>query len=230
MDRHIDELLKIVPDLLRRNILDLGAGRGRFMIAILKRGGKVSGVEPYDKYIDIAKTESKKEGFELELKEGVGENIPFLDAEFGFVNMTEVIEHVADPRGAMREVFRVLKSDGQVYISVPNRYGFKDQHFNLYFVNWLPRSLAHDFISLFGKHKDYSGENGLQRLSEMHYMTLGKAKNIFESLGFMTEDIREIKIKNKFLGLKRFGVRLFYKILRPWYFDSFHLLLTKKNG
>lgn len=228
MDRHIDELLKIVPDLLQCKILDLGAGRGRFMIAVLKRGGKISGLEPYDKYIKIAKEESLKENLYLDIKEGVGESLPFGNTEFGFVNMTEVIEHVQDPEIVIKEVGRVLKPGGKVYVSVPNRFGMKDQHFHLYFVNWLPRSMSDRFISIFGKHKDYSLNNGLQRLSSMHYMSYGYAKFFFEQFGFEVADIREMKIRTRFRGLKKYLAMNLYKILRHWYFDAFHLLLKKK--
>src|SRR3989344_2251968 len=117
MNKHLDELLKIIPDVLTEKILDLGAGRGEFVRTVLDRGGKAEGVEPYDKYIEMAKNISG-----VDLKIGTGEKIPFENSVFGFVNMAEVIEHVTDPALVMKEVHRVLAQGGQVYVSVPNRF------------------------------------------------------------------------------------------------------------
>ncbi len=228
MERHLNELIGYIPDFLSRSILDLGAGRGRFMFEVKKRGGNIVGLEPYKKYIEEAYQRALEEKVSLDIKEGVAENLPFGDKEFGFINMSEVIEHVNDAEKSMKEVFRVLKEGGKVYISVPNRFGLKDQHFNLYFVNWLPRSWSNTFISLFGKHKDYSGENGLQRLDQMHYYTYGRAKKFFESIGFTVLDIREMKIKSRFKNkMIRFFAYFVYKISRLFYFDSQHFLLKK---
>lgn len=228
MERHLNELIGYIPDFLNRSILDLGAGRGRFMFEVKKRGGNIVGLEPYKKYIEEAYKRASEEKVSLDIKEGVAENLPFGDKEFGFVNMNEVIEHVNDAEKSMKEVFRVLKEGGKVYISVPNRFGLKDQHFNLYFVNWLPRSWSNTFISLFGKHKDYSGENGLQRLDQMHYYTYSRAKKFFESIGFTVSDIRENKIRMKFKNIFLKKVILVgYKFFRFFHFDSFHILLVK---
>jgi hypothetical protein len=120
-----------------------------------------------------------------------------------------------------------LNKGGLSYVSVPNRFGLKDQHFHLYFINWMPRSWSDKFISIFGKHKNYSGDTGHQRLSEMHYYTFRQIKKFFEGLGFKVIDIREEKI-NRIKGIKRIIVRLAYSFLKLWYFDSFHLLLEKK--
>lgn len=82
-----------------------------------------------------------------------------------------------------------------MYVSVPNRFSLKDQNFNLYFVNWLPRSFSDTFISIFGKYKDYSGGTGHQRLKDMYYYTFSTVRDLFESFGSKAFDIRELKIR-----------------------------------
>ena len=62
----------------------------------------------------------------------------------------------------------------------------------------------------------------------MHYFTYKKARKFFEGLGFKVEDIRENKIGMKFRGIKKTLALSVYKLLRPWYFDSCHLLLKKE--
>jgi SAM-dependent methyltransferase len=223
---HFDELLANLPDLKERRLLDVGAGRGKFTIDAASRGAKVVGLEPYAKYREEILKNASERGLAVEVVPGAGEALPFPDGSFGFANVSEVIEHVEEPEKVARELFRVLASAGAAYVSVPNRFGFKDQHFHMYFVNWLPRAWADAYISLFGKHKDYQSAAGRQRLASMHYMTYGGAKRLFSRAGFRVEDLRERKLRRKF---KAFAPLFFlpYHILRAAYFDSFHLLLIK---
>lgn len=228
MQNHIDELLQWIPDLLGRKTLDLGCGRGDFIIEVKKKDGNIIGVEPYQLYVEETRKKLADQNFLAEILQGGGESLPFEDNRFGFINMNEVIEHTADPVLVMEEVYRVLNKNGKVYLSVPNRHGLKDQHFGLYFVNWLPRFLANPFISVFGKHKNYNNTAGRQRLDHMHYYRYGQIKKILEDLGFKVQDIRELKIKEKFDNFLIKNLGLFvYKPLRFMILDSFHLLLSK---
>jgi ubiquinone/menaquinone biosynthesis C-methylase UbiE len=49
------------------------------------------------------------------------ERMPFEDGHFGAVICTEVLEHVPDPQGALREIARVLRPGGVLIGSVPAR-------------------------------------------------------------------------------------------------------------
>jgi ubiquinone/menaquinone biosynthesis C-methylase UbiE len=228
MKTHFEHLLDVVPDLKERKILDLGSGRGAFIVECAKNKVSAEGLELNKDYIELSLKRAKEAGVSISVKEGVGERLPFPDSSFDFVNMCEVIEHVNSPKEVLREVYRVLKPGGKVYVSVPNRYGMKDQHFGLYFVNWLPRSMSDSFISFFGRHKDYNGQTGFQRLKEMHYFTYANAAGLFIQEGFIVYDIREIKIKRRFDGLTKSTIMIVYSILKYFYFDSFHFLLEKE--
>ncbi|MEK9177343.1 MAG: class I SAM-dependent methyltransferase [Patescibacteria group bacterium] len=225
---HFDHLQRHLPDLMKRNILDIGAGRGKFVIDAAERGAAVVGLEPHSAYRDEIGKRAAERNLAVRVIPGSGEKLPFPDGSFGFANVSEVIEHVEEPEKVAREVFRVLKAGGAAYVSVPNRFGFKDQHFHLYFVNWLPRVWADAFISLFGRHKDYRSAAGRQRLADMHYMTYPAARRLFLIAGFSVTDMRETRIR----GVAGFFTPLAlaaYGLLRAFYFDSFHLLLTKES-
>lgn len=229
---HLEYLQEWRPDILKGRILDLGSGRGDFLIDVVRNSGNIVGVETSKEYIQISHEKAKEAGVVLEIINGSGENLPFDDNIFEFVNLAEVIEHVREPEQVLKQVYRVLKRGGQAYMSVPNRFGFKDQHFKLYFVNWLPRYLAPRFIGLFGKHKDYVDACqrgiGFQKLNEMHYYTYGGIKKICQNVGFKTTDIREQKIKKLYpSNTKYLFFLVLYKLAKLFYFNSFHLQLIK---
>ncbi len=213
-----------MPNLALLRILDVGSGRGKFLVAATKAGAKAEGVEPYDKYIEMSRERGAKEGVSIRVQKGDAEHLPFDNETFDFVNLSEVIEHVESPERSLSELKRVLKPGGFAYVSVPNRFGFLDQHFHLPFLNWMPRSWAERFIGMFGKHKDYSLRNGRQRISEMYYDTFGGAKAFFEKNGFVVEDIRRARrLRNA--GL--YFLLPLYVILRTFYWDAFHFLIKK---
>jgi len=227
---HFDHLESHVPDLKRRRILDLGSGRGKFLFYCLDRGVSATGLELNPEYIKITHEKAKELGVTVQVVEGVGEKLPFPDASFDFINISEVIEHVNDPAQMLSEAWRVLSPGGYAYLSVPNRFGWKDPHFHLYFVNWLPRSLAGTYISLRGKHKDYGhSAAGHQRLDEMHYYTFGGIGKLLTKCGFSYHDQRVLRIKGKLKNPLLAGIAtLCYLPFRFAKFDSFHLLLNKE--
>ena len=62
----------------------------------------------------------------------VSDGIPFPDATFDHVFCIEVLEHVPNPFGALREIHRVLRPGGVLVLSVPNPYHVKELIWNLF--------------------------------------------------------------------------------------------------
>jgi SAM-dependent methyltransferase len=225
MKNHFEHLLTAVPDLPKRTILDVGSGGGSFLYAAGVHGANATGIELNPE--KVKRSAEKIAQFpNIRVVQGAGERLPFEDTSFEFVNLCELIEHVESPQQLLSEVLRILAPNGLVYMSVPNRFGLKDQHFNLYFLNWMPRSWGEVYISLTGKGKEYHKQSGLQRISEMHYYTFSGISKQARSLGFTVSDMRLMKLSQKPLW-KRFFMLPLYLLLRPWYFDSFHLLLRR---
>lgn len=227
---HFEHLRHRIPDLTKRRILDIGASRGSFLLEAAKAGASAVGIEPNPAYIEIANQRSKEEGVPISIVEGVGEDLPFPDSSFDFVNLSQVIEHVDEPVPVLEEIARVLSPGGVAYMGVPARYSFKDPHFHVYFVNWMPRTWGHWFIGLLGKHKAYTPEAGKQRIDEMHYYTYSAFRKLLSTLGLSARDIREERIKSEvFFLLQPLALLLYRQVLRPFHYDSAHLIAEKPN-
>jgi ubiquinone/menaquinone biosynthesis C-methylase UbiE len=75
-----------------------------------------------------------------------GHALPFRDGVFDVVILSDLVEHVKDPRRVMAEVARVLRPGGVAYASVPNRLSLvnlvSDPHYNVPAVGMMPRWLG----------------------------------------------------------------------------------------
>jgi len=98
----------------RGRVLDIGCGRGDFLVACRKRGWEVLGVEQADAPV-------------MELRRSLGldvvttTDLASLPGEsFDAVTMWHVFEHMVDPRATLHEVFRLLRKDGIFVAEVPN--------------------------------------------------------------------------------------------------------------
>ncbi len=231
MPTHFTYLKEIIPDLKERNILDLGAGKGKFVVEATKEGAHVTGIEMNADNVSKAHVLAQEQGVSIQMVQGDAMKTPFKDGEFSFLNLCEVIEHVDDTHKLLTEMNRLLSLGGLVYISVPNRFGMKDQHFHMYFLNWMPRSWAHRYIGLRKRHKSYDSNSGLQRIDQMHYFTFSGISKLVRKYGFDVHDGRVMKIKKRHTSLLvQIPALILYFFLKQFYFDSFHLILKKNSS
>ncbi len=229
MSIHFDNLKKHFPDLSTSTVLDLGSGRGNFLLEAAQEGVCAYGLEKNQEYIRITLDKAEKLNYKVEVTEGVGEEMPYTDNFFDFINISEVLEHVDNPQKVLQEVYRVLKKDGGAYISVPNRYGVYDPHFHLYGINWMPRKMAHWVIGLLKKHKVYTNDAGKQRIDQMYYDTKRGFTKKAKSAGFTVVDTRWYKVTKVKNPLKRFLMMIAYRILSPVLFQTNHFIVHKSS-
>lgn len=101
----------------RRSILDVGSGPGYFLLHGRDRGWRTTGVEPSKQ----AAAHSRELGLdirELMLDERSARDL----GRYDVIHLSEVLEHLPDPRAMVRLVRRLLNDDGLLCIAVPNDY------------------------------------------------------------------------------------------------------------
>ncbi|MBI5412997.1 class I SAM-dependent methyltransferase [Candidatus Peregrinibacteria bacterium] len=221
---HADYCKQFIPE--GGIVLDVGSGRGKFLSVMASLGFKAYGVEINSAYITESENRAKSEGVLIKVVQGRGEKLPFLDNQLDFINCSEVTEHVENPFQVCREIFRVLKNNRKCYISFHNRFGIYDYHYHLFGINCIPRCWTEKILKILGKQKSDNGV-GHQKLVTMHYFTYRAIAKDLKNIGFIVKDIREEKIKRRYGGVRSF-ILCFYWLLRPFYFNTFHLLLEKR--
>jgi len=110
-DRHkfvyeseLQAIRKLLPQ--HGNGLEIGIGSGRFAAPL----GIKLGLEPSSKMMGIAQARG------IEVIGGVGESLPFRDAQFDFATMVTTICFLDDVEVAFNEAYRILKPGGCLII------------------------------------------------------------------------------------------------------------------
>jgi len=106
------------------NIIDIGCGKGWFLLEAKKRGWNVYGTEFSEEAIKICTLNG------INVFQGDLNSSSFESMKFDVVFSSEVIEHVNNPVQHFRSMFDVLRPGGLVYITTPNfncylRFKFK---------------------------------------------------------------------------------------------------------
>jgi ubiquinone/menaquinone biosynthesis C-methylase UbiE len=175
-----------------KTVLDLGSGMGGLAVAILlefgPRGLRLRAMDYNPDYCRIAALRARRHQLTLPIVVAAGEHLPYADAAFDLVICMDVLEHVADAEAVLMEIYRVLKPGGLVITTVPNRRAFRDPHYHLPLINWLPRPVAEAIIARTGHTKSGGLLQDRQELSELNTYTWGAFRNVALDLGFKVRD------------------------------------------
>ncbi|MDQ5962364.1 MAG: hypothetical protein QG653_171 [Patescibacteria group bacterium] len=110
---------EMLPGNKDHTVLDVGCGAGHGSNLLSKKYKKVYGVDISPEAIGYAKNNWGSDNIEFVV--GSAMDIPFPDSTFDAISAFEVFEHLTDWRKFLSELRRVLKPEGVVYISTPNK-------------------------------------------------------------------------------------------------------------
>jgi ubiquinone/menaquinone biosynthesis C-methylase UbiE len=120
-------VLEFLTPVQDKNILEVACGRGGFSRLLASKGAVVCGADFSEAAIKIAKEKLLGDpplANRVTYAQADAQNLPFDAGSFDIVISCETIEHVPDPRAAVREMYRVCKPGGILYLTTPNYLNF----------------------------------------------------------------------------------------------------------
>ncbi len=106
-------------------VLDFGSGAGRHAFWAVTQGAEVVAVdiafteiETVPEFFSALVAEDPRCGYGCAVQAS-GLELPFAAGIFDIVIASEVFEHIPDDKGAMREIYRILRPGGMLCVTVP---------------------------------------------------------------------------------------------------------------
>jgi SAM-dependent methyltransferase len=103
---------------LGKMVLSVGCALGAELRLLKKHGFITVGLDPERSFLLAGKTGENADDF----IQAIGESIPLHDDSFDLVLLFEVLEHAMKPEAVLKEISRVLKTNGILFLTVPNRF------------------------------------------------------------------------------------------------------------
>ncbi len=148
---------------MNKNLLDLGCGYGYVMKSFIEAGYDCYGIDPDKSCIDYTQKKSN-----LNVILGSSEELPYQNDKFDIVLSLGTLEHVSDLTQSLKEIRRVLKDDGVLFLRMrSNRiWGLPYEYFNISTLRYF--SLETQLLSLYLNgfdshqvtHQQLEGRNG----------------------------------------------------------------------
>jgi len=121
---HNEKSMGSLPNVLKKTdkILDQGCGIGQYSFTIYKMGYKnVIGMDFSPKLLKIARENAKKLNYKIKFVEGDIRAMPFKNNSFDAIISAGIVEHVPETDKTIKELSRVLKKGGYLFIHVPHQ-------------------------------------------------------------------------------------------------------------
>lgn len=99
----------------KARLLDVGAGLGMFLRLAREKGFEVVGVEPNGEA-----AECLRKNFDIPVVNGLFEDVS-LDEQVDIITMWDLLEHLANPRAALRKAAGLIHDKGLLVLEIPAR-------------------------------------------------------------------------------------------------------------
>ena len=185
-----------------KKVLEIGFGEGYGTYSLAETAREITGIDVSSALVEHARSKYQKENLYF-LKADAG-RLPFPDGSFEVVLNSQVLEHVKDYMGFIRELHRVLKPGGTALAATPNRVmmidGVNPYHYKEFSAKELDAALRKVFpeVAVWGLF-------GSERYMRLKAEEQGFAKKI---------------LALDFLRLRRFVPRPLIKPLYKWAFET----------
>jgi SAM-dependent methyltransferase len=183
-------------------LLNVGCGTGGFNQAAEAAGALAWGVDVDPEAVAIARAR----GPCARIACAAAEALPFRAGSFDVVYCVSTLEHVADWEAALREMVRVLRPTGSLYLHTPSRWSCFESHYKLPWVPGLPTWLGKAYLALHGRPTAF--------LETLSLTTTTECTRVLASAGVRTIRVLEGDVKRPVAGRLWPLVRLYYRLSR----------------
>ncbi len=199
---------------LDKDVLDMGCGAGGKSLYYVSLGAKhVTGVDIVAHYKEESEALATSLGYadKFSFVLGSAYALPFADGSFDTVIMNDFMEHVDDPRAALREALRLLRAGGRIYVNFPPYYHPTGAHMsdavNIPWVQlfYSEKTLIMAYKTLICGVPDekerlslrfYTDENGVEHIGYINKMTLSRFRSILKELAITPYYYREVPLRS----------------------------------
>jgi SAM-dependent methyltransferase len=98
-------------------VLDVGCGTGNGALLAAERGARVTGIDPAERLLDVARGEARARGLDVQFLLAEAAALPFADAAMDAVISVFGVIFAADPAAVVAELVRVTAPGGRIVIS-----------------------------------------------------------------------------------------------------------------
>ena len=172
-ERHrLDRLERAIGRSVRGlRLLNVGCGTGGFSALAAKAGAEVWSVDASTEAAALAA--GRVSGGRVVVADAAA--LPMPTASVDVVYCASTLEHVAQPARAVREMIRVLRPDGRLYLHTPNRWACFEGHYKVFCLPGLPPPLTRAYLALRGRPAAFLGT--------LRCLTLAECRRYLEDAG-----------------------------------------------
>ena len=149
-----EDLATVGVDVAGKRLLDLGSGMGSVSVEAALRGAHPIAIEPGRGLREVACDRLREVGQGLVMAADA-ESLPLRDASIDVAVSLQVLEHVANPRAMLQEVFRVLRPGGVFLLTCENYLSFREGHYRVAWLPLLPKPIGAAYLRLRGRSPEF---------------------------------------------------------------------------
>ena len=184
------KLAQFIP--VNGTVLDVGCGNGIISLQLGKQGYQVHGIDMSDKSIENAKRKNPFSNVTFSVVDA--ESLRAAGQRYKAIVCSEVLEHLHQPAGLIKQLHEILDDNGILLVTVPNGKGPRESLVTKPFLrlrkknNWAWRSVMGLKKSL-----GYSGttiQSDNDNLDHIQFFTRKQLRNLSQENGFVIEAIQ----------------------------------------
>lgn len=183
-------------------VLNVGCGTGGFNALAESAGAVMFGVDTDLEAAAIA----RRRVAHGRVVCAPAEALPFPRGSVDAVYCYSTLEHVADARQALREMVRVLKPDGALYLHTPSRWSAFESHYKILWLPGLRGRAGRAYLAARGRPTAF--------LSTLRLVTLGECTRALTAAGVRTIRLLDGGSDRRVGGPLWPAVRLYYGLFR----------------